>query len=118
MIRIGIAEDHDVVRETTILRLNMFEGMSVVLEACNGRDLLDKLVSNQIDVLLLDIQMPVMDGIEAGLQVRKLYPDIKILMHSSLFDSLKYQEIVKANFHGFIGKAIGSKELESAIRNL
>ncbi|XOV69347.1 MAG: response regulator [Fluviicola sp.] len=61
-IRVGIADDHDILRQTMGKLLQSEENISVVIEASNGQELLDKMVEEPIDVVILDLNMPVMDG--------------------------------------------------------
>ena len=64
MLRIAITDDHTLFRETLALLIKDFKNMEVVLEAANGKELLEKLKNTPIDILLLDLQMPVMSGFE------------------------------------------------------
>lgn len=66
MLRIAITYDHTLFRKSLGLLINSFNGMQVVAEASNGIDLLEKLENTPVDILLLDLQMPEMDGFETS----------------------------------------------------
>jgi DNA-binding NarL/FixJ family response regulator len=80
MIRIAITDDHTLFRKSLSLLVGSFENTQVVVEAANGKELLEKLQSVPVDIVLLDLQMPEMDGFETSLKINELYPDIKILI--------------------------------------
>ena len=64
LIRVGIVDDHLLFRKSLTLLINSFNGIKVEIDAENGRLFLDKLEHTKVDVVLLDIQMPIMDGYE------------------------------------------------------
>lgn len=80
MLRIAITDDHKTFRETLTFLINSFENMEVVLEASNGLELLEKLKITSVDVLLLDLEMPEMDGFETYRNIKERYPDIKTIV--------------------------------------
>jgi two-component system, NarL family, response regulator NreC len=103
-IKVAIADDHEQFRNSIKMALAMEPAIEVILEAKNGRELIDQLPTYQPDIILMDIQMPVMDGIEATKAVMAAYPHLKIIA-LSLFDN--ELNIVKMNALGvksFIAK--------------
>lgn len=80
MLRIAITDDHTLFRKSLRLLINSFEDMEVVVEAFNGVELLEKLQTIPVDILLLDLQMPIMDGFETNKKVKELYPNINTLV--------------------------------------
>jgi DNA-binding NarL/FixJ family response regulator len=116
MIKLGIAEDHKRFREAIKRMIRLEKDMEIILEADNGLDLLEKLHDVKPDIILMDIRMPLMDGIEASLILRHKYPSIKIIAYS-LYD--QEENIIEMNIHGvksFIGKEDDHEELFKAIR--
>lgn len=80
MLRIAITDDHTLFRKSLELLINSFKNMQVVVKASNGIELLEKLQTTPVDILLLDLQMPEMDGFETSQKVKELYPKIKTLV--------------------------------------
>jgi len=116
MIKLAIAEDNKYFREALKKLIRTEKDMEVILEADNGVDLLEKLKDVQPEIILMDIRMPLMNGIEASLILSQLYPSIKIIAFSQ-YD--QEENIIEMNIHGiksFIGKEDNPDELFKAIR--
>ncbi|SEM65238.1 DNA-binding response regulator, NarL/FixJ family, contains REC and HTH domains [Chryseobacterium taichungense] len=92
--------------------------MEVVVEASNGIQLLKKLETNQVDVLLLDLQMPEMDGFETCQKIKELYPNIKTLVLTLMNETDTIKRVVKMGVQGYFTKNTPPKELEDAIWKL
>jgi len=118
MIRVVIAEDHQVVREGLKMFLDVQPDIQVVGEASNGLEALEMVKIHKPDVLLLDLIMPEMDGIEVLRVVSKEYPEISILVLTSALDDRKVIPAVRAGASGYILKTVSSKELTDAIRTV
>lgn len=118
MLRIAITDDHSLFRESLALLINDFEGMEVALEATDGVDLLEKLETTPVDILLLDIQMPKMDGFETCEKVKQKYPHIKIVILTLMKDIDTIKKVIKMGAQGYFTKNTPTKELEEAIWNL
>jgi len=114
-IKIIIAEDQKLVRKSMISLLNENKSYEMIGEAANGRDLLDLLKLKVPDVVLLDIEMPLMDGFEALKIIRKRYESVKIIMVSVHTDPYLIVELMTNGASSFISKACDEKELYSAI---
>jgi len=116
MIKLGIAEDSKQFREAIKRLIHTEKDIEIILEAVNGCDLLEKLWRVEPDIILMDIRMPLMNGIEVSLILRKRYPSIKIIAFSQ-YD--QEENIIEMNIHGvksFIGKEDDHEELFKAIR--
>ena len=85
-IKVAIADDHALFRTGIKTALQIRKDIQMVAEAENGMQLLNLLKHIQPDVILLDIQMPVMDGLTALPEIKKLYPGVKVIMLSFLND--------------------------------
>ena len=118
MLRIGIVDDHLLFRRSMILLINSFEGMSVVLDAENGKFFLEKLEYQPVDVVLLDIQMPIMDGYATCKQLLQSYPAIKILVVSQLSTRESIHKIMEVGAHGYFTKNTDPDQLELALKNV
>lgn len=114
-LKILLADDHQMLLESLADSINQSEAFEVIGTAHNGQEVLQKLEVYAVDVLVCDIQMPILDGISTILQVRQLYPNIKILMLSMLEDAPKIKMVIQAGANGYILKKAKKTELEKAI---
>lgn len=114
-INVIVAEDHDFFRKGIILALNNISFVKVVGEARNGQELIEKLKTTSVDIVLTDIKMPVMDGIKATEIIKTLYPAVKIIAISLYGDEMYLEKMIKAGVHGFILKNTNTKDLERAL---
>lgn len=116
--KIVIVDDHSLFREGLRLLIEK-EGIGeVVAEADNGLKLLEILKTSIPDVIVLDIDMPVMNGFEATEKIVKEYPNANILILSMHGDQDHYSQLIKAGAKGFVLKTSGKHELENAIRSV
>lgn len=115
MVKIIITDDHRMFRET-LRKVLTTEGIAEVLgEASNGIELLELLETHKPDLLLMDISMPLMDGIEATRKAIEKQPGLKVLTLSSFGDEQYYFNMIEAGAKGFVVKNAGFAELEKAI---
>lgn len=118
MIKILIADDHPVVREGLKQILSKAADMQIGGEALNGQEVLDKINTEDWDVILLDINMPGRDGIEVLKEIRKEYAKLPILILSIYPEEQMGVRVLKAGASGFLNKEIAPKELLTAIRKI
>ncbi|MGE5681426.1 MAG: response regulator [Bacillota bacterium] len=117
-IRVFLADDHNLVRSGLTNLLENTPGMYVVGEAANGQELIDKYFECQPDVVVCDIYMPVLSGIEAAEFIKGRDENAKILF-LTIYDSEEYlYRAVKAGAAGFINKSITKGELRLAIKTV
>ena len=117
-IQIVLADDHQLFRNGLKILLSAFKEFSVVGEAANGEEVL-KIVSNcGCDIVLMDINMPVMDGIKATKQSLEINPDIKIIALSMYGEEEYYYRMVEAGAKGFILKDSDISEVKDAINTV
>lgn len=116
--RIIIVDDHHIFREGLKYILNTYSDFEVVADVENGKDFLNLLENTQADVVLMDIEMPEMNGLEATKQATKKYPGMKIIALTSFTDDIYYYNMIKAGASGFLYKKSGPDELEKAIANV
>ncbi|HLB74841.1 MAG TPA: response regulator transcription factor [Sedimentisphaerales bacterium] len=117
-IRILIADDHKMVREAITSLLNNEIGMSVVAEAADGRTAVQLARELQPDVVIMDITMPNLNGIEATRQILHEPSSTKVVLLSEQSDRRCVCEALRAGASGFLPKRCGFDELITAIRNL
>jgi len=115
-IRVLIADDHVVLRDGLRALLNMYEDIEVVGEAGDGLEALDRTLQLQPDVVLMDIAMPRLGGLEAALEMRQRKLPTKVLVLTQ-YDNKEYVfHMLKAGAAGYILKKAAGTELVSAIR--
>ena len=116
MIKLAIVEDNPFLLKAVVDKLAFYEGISIKFKALNGLDLLEKLEKNSnIDVLLMDIEMPKMNGVEATFQVKNKYPHIKIIMLTVFDNDENIFNAIKAGADGYLLKEVNPQELNNAI---
>ena len=103
-IKIGIADDHLFVRQGLISLLKEFEEIVVLFDVGNGKEVLEKLKNHTPDIILLDIEMPVMDGVEVFDKIKIQYPTINVIIVSSHYQDSFIIEFVKKGVAGFLNK--------------
>jgi DNA-binding NarL/FixJ family response regulator len=118
MIKIIIIDDHKIFREGLSKILTIEKIADVVGEASNGNELLLLLEKHHPQILLMDISMPEMDGIEATRKALKKQPDIKVIALSSFGEEKYYFSMIEAGAKGFVLKTAGIVELQSAIEEV
>lgn len=117
-IRVLVADDHRLIRAGLIVLLENFEEFEFVGEAADGATALKLCERLRPDVVLMDITMPIMDGIEATARIHERYPEIKVLMMTSLGDEDYIQRAFKAGAAGYLMKNVSLEELAQAIREV
>ncbi|MEM1122310.1 MAG: response regulator transcription factor [Bacteroidota bacterium] len=116
MIKILVADDHKVFREGIISILEEVEDITVIAEAGDGREVLDRLKEAQPDVILMDITMGDTSGIDTTKLVKKDYPQIKVLALSMHSESSYIVKMLEVGASGYLLKDAGKEEMETAIR--
>jgi two-component system, NarL family, response regulator LiaR len=117
-IRVFIAEDHAIVRKGIRSLLTLEPDLEVVGEAGNGREAVEQAGSLDPDVILMDLVMPELDGIQAIQQIKTGHPDAKILVLSSFSTDDKIFPAIKAGAMGYLLKDSDPAELVKAIRQV
>jgi DNA-binding NarL/FixJ family response regulator len=117
-IKVCIVDDHALFREGLKYLLDASDLVSAVSEAKNGREFLEHVESFDPDVVLMDIDMPEMNGIEATKLALKRLPDLKILALSMYSDENFYAEMIGAGAKGFLIKNSGFDEVQTAITEI
>ena len=118
MIRIVVADDHTIVREGLKQVLSAASDLSIVGEAQNGHEVLQRVRELEFDVLLLDMSMPGKSGIELIKQVRAEKPKLRVLVLSMHQEQQYAVRAIKAGASGYLTKESASAQLVSAIRKV
>jgi len=118
MINIAIVEDHRLFREGLKSLFSDIKDFEVLAEYSNGKDYIDSIFNLQVDVVLMDIEMPVMNGIEATRLSKIKKPEIQVIALSMFSDKKYYYEMIKSGISGFVLKEASPEELEKAIRDV
>ncbi len=87
-IKVGIVDDHSLLRQGIVSLLSKFDDIKIILEAANGEELLKVIPNHVPDVLLLDLQMPMMNGIRTLKIINEKYPSVRILILSAFLDDI------------------------------
>ncbi len=114
-IKLLIVDDHAMVREGVKMYLKFDPTLEVIGEASNGQEALELLVQLSPDVILMDLVMPVLDGISTITEVKKRYPDIEIIALTSVLEDEKVVGAVQAGATGYLLKDSKPQELIEAI---
>jgi DNA-binding NarL/FixJ family response regulator len=115
-LKIAIAEDNSFLAKAVIEKLSFFNDLNFKFKGNNGAELIGKLeVNHNIDVILMDIQMPEMDGITATEIVKAKYPHIKIIMLTVFDDDENIFNAIKAGANGYLLKEIDAENLHKCI---
>jgi len=113
-----LVDDHKLFREGLKLLLENLDYIKNVDEAGNGKELLKLIEKKQPDIIFMDIEMPVMDGITATQQVLKLHPGLNIIALSMYGDENYYTPMINAGAKGFVLKNSGIQDVETAIQTV
>lgn len=116
-IRVIIADDHVMVRSGLRLFLLAFEDLKLVGEAANGEEAIRLCAREKADVVLMDMVMPVVDGVRATKEIRENYPKTQVIGLTSFYESEMIQKMLDAGAVSFLLKSISATELARAIRD-
>jgi len=115
IIRIAIADDHQLVRSGMVMILRDNPEFVVVQQASDGQELLDGLAQSKPDVVLLDLEMPVLGGQDTLTEIRKQYPDIRVLMLTMHNTDAFIIQMMELGANGYLIKNTEPKEVVKAI---
>lgn len=115
-LKVFIVDDHEFFRKGLKLVLNKLRYARVSGEAANGAEFLESIAGNEPDVVLIDIQMPVMNGLEATRKALEEYPDLKIVALTMFDDEQYIQSMIDAGAKGFLLKNITKEVLDQALQ--
>lgn len=118
MIKILIADDQELIRESLEIVLNINADMKVIGLAANGLQVLDQLKKEQPDVILMDVRMPDLDGVQCTKIVKEKYPQVRIIILTTFDDDEYVYYALKYGASGYLLKGGSVKDLTTAIRTV
>lgn len=118
MIRIAIADDHQIIIDGLKALLEKEPTLEIVAECRNGLALIDTGLATHPDLVLMDIGMPVMDGIATTRAIKKTHPAVKILVLTTYADPKSIREMLKAGVDGYVLKDSGKEQFLEAISTI
>lgn len=113
-----IVDDHPVVREGLKALLAKSAELRIVADANDGQDALTKLRAVEVDVVLMDWQLPNLDGLETTKRVRELYPDVRVVMLTNRLDTESVKKALQNGASGYLLKDVSREEIEGAVRDV
>ncbi|MEU2789844.1 response regulator transcription factor [Streptomyces sp. NPDC007100] len=117
-IRVLIADDQKLIRESFGIVLNAQPDIEVIGEAVDGQDAIDRIAALSPDVVLMDIRMPVLDGLEATHRITRSFPDVRIVMLTTFDEDEYVYEALRAGASGFMLKDSSAQQLAEAVRTV
>ncbi|HBF18732.1 MAG: DNA-binding response regulator [Owenweeksia sp.] len=115
MIRIAIADDHSLFRRGIAMIINEAENLQLVSEASNGKDLVKALSENPADVVLLDLEMPEMDGVETLAVLKEKFQDVRVVILTMHRDEQFIIHLMQHGANGYLLKDAEPEELERCV---
>lgn len=117
-MKILLVDDHQMVRLGLKSYLELQEDIAEVSEAVNGKEGVEQALADRPDVIIMDIVMPEMNGIEATLAILKEWPEAKILILTSYLDNEKIYPVLDAGAHGYMLKTSSTEEILRAVKKV
>ena len=119
IIKVAIADDHQIFRKGVILSLRQYNNIKFVFEAENGEDLIQKVSDNELpDVILMDLKMPIKDGIETTKYLNKHFPIIRIIILTMYEDERFVGHLMDSGANGYLLKSTEPSEIKKAITDV
>ena len=117
-MKILLVDDHQMVRLGLKSYLELQDGIAEVSEAVNGKEGVEQALASRPDVIIMDIVMPELNGIEATLAILKEWPEAKILILTSYLDNEKIYPVLDAGAHGYMLKTSSAEEILRAVKKV
>ncbi|HET8712381.1 MAG TPA: response regulator transcription factor [Gemmatimonadales bacterium] len=116
-VRLVLADDHLVLRQALRALLER-RGLHIVAEAADGRSAIDEVVRHAPDVVVLDVAMPVLNGVDAAREITKIAPNCSIILLSGVDDARFVKDALRVGVRGFVQKSQGCDDLVQAIEEV
>ena len=118
LIKVAIADDHKIFRKGVVLSMRPYTNIKFVMEAENGEDLLAKIPESQPDVILCDLKMPIMDGIDTTKQISKTFPHIRVIILTMYEDERFVGHLMDCGAAGYLLKSTEPAEIKRAVMDV
>ena len=118
MIKVMIADDQELIRESLKIVLNMNPDMEVVGVAENGQETVERVRVQKPDVILMDVRMPILDGVQCTKLIKEAYPEIRIIILTTFDDDEYVYNALKYGASGYLLKGVSVPELTQAVRTV
>lgn len=118
MTKILLIDDHQIILDSLQMLFSSITNIEVVGTMSESRKVKAFLENHEVDIVITDLNMPQMSGIDLTLQIKEFYPDIKVLLLTMVEDAPHIREAIKAGVNGYVLKKAGKDELEKAILSL
>ena len=118
MIKVMIADDQELIRQSLQIVLEMKEGIEVTATAKDGREVIQEVRKDKPDVILMDVRMPEMDGVQCTQIIKEQYPDVKIIILTTFDDDEYVFNALKYGASGYLLKGVSVPDLTAAIRTV
>lgn len=118
VVRVAVVEDHLIVRQALVMMLKKEPQVTVVFHAENGKEFLEQLPNHEIDVVLLDLDLPIMDGRETLAVLQRDFPEVKTIILSMHEDPWMVSELINEGAKSFLKKNCSFDELVDALFNV
>lgn len=115
IIKVAIADDHKIFRKGVILSLRQYTNIKFIQEADNGDDLIQNISTELPDVILMDLKMPVKDGIETTKYINKHFPSVRIIILTMYEDERFVGHLMDSGANGYLLKSTDATEIKKAI---
>ncbi|TDO69240.1 DNA-binding NarL/FixJ family response regulator [Kribbella sp. VKM Ac-2571] len=112
-----MADDQQVVREGLVALLGLIDGVEVAGAAANGVEAVDLVARGNVDVVLMDLRMPVLDGTQATARITADFPDVAVLVLTTYADDASIANALRAGARGYLTKDAGRAEIGAALRS-
>ena len=118
MINVLVADDQELIRQSLQIVLDSKEGIQVIGAAANGQEVIQQVRKQRPDVILMDIRMPKVDGVQCTQIIKESYPEVKIIILTTFDDDEYVYNALKYGASGYLLKGVSMDELENAIRTV
>lgn len=117
-IRVALAEDHQILRQGMMAMLSTEEDFEMVFDVSNGAELIEALNHHNVDIIILDIEMPILNGLDALKIISSKFPAIKVIMLSSYYENEMIYQAITDGARGFLPKHAEIEIVIEALNNL